>query len=950
MPRALVPQRRVKGLYTHYSPTSGVPEGGLVEARNCVVSRPGVIEPRRGFDRYGDELTTGAKAFLDFKDRLVVHDGDVLRYDSDGIGTWTAWTGNYNAPAGVSKIRSVEARRSLFFTTARGVYASDALTNSPVLAGHVAGLDTETSLSGTGGDWFTPNNQVGYRIVWMRKDENDREIRGAPSYKKVVTNPLTTIAIVHDAVSVATVTHEAHGYMTGDTVEISGATETAYNGTQATITVVDVDTYSFELLGTPTTPESDASAGRALTVDLTFTVPAEAIADESYEIYRTNLSGASSNVTGDEHSLVTKRKLTAAQVTAKVVTYTDELDQAFLGDSLYTNPSLDTIDRENSRPPLAKDIVLYKGHVFYANTKQPHFLEVQLDDLTNISNGDTISIRIGGGTAIDYEFAAAENVANRQFLLSTAELTASQNVAETMRSFVRVINRHTVDANFYAHYSSLEADPPGRVLIRARNFETGKFYMLASDSDVGDSFEQQLPTSGDSVPSSDSEKINGLYRAKFEKPGAVPLGNVDEVGSDDSPIVAILATSDSLIILKEEGVWRLSGEGENAFVIKQLDPTVRIKNANCAVNLNNGVFCLSSQGVLRIDEQGTGLLSWPIEGKIEDIVDFTDSFAVGYEKQHLYVLWVKEVASNAAPRVAWVYNYLTKEWTSWDKKVACGAVLFEDEKMYLGHSEDKFVLQQRNNPSDFGNSDYQDEDIAITVNSSTTSTNDAGATVSFLNVTYTYTGATLRKGFLFKYLSTEARCFNVTSLGSDTYHVELDRDLSGSLPTSNASITGGFFDILALVGIKVASGTSPVTGFAANVAIPIDCQITWAPENAEKSEAKKHFTYAMVTLEEDSAFSHELGFFTDVVAVPEWVDVIELSSNSGWGEFGWGEQPWGATFKKATPLVTAIPRQHQRCQRITMKYRHRAAKEKFSILSTAFYGRVYGGRLVRSPD
>ncbi len=950
MPPALVPQRRVKGLYTHYSPTSGVPEGGLVQAVNCVVSRPGVLEPRLGLDRYGDELTVGARALLDFKDRLIVHDGDELKYDSDALGTFIAWAGNFNAPPGVSKIRSVEARRSLFFTTERGVYANDALTNDPVRAGHVAGLDTEATLSGTGGDWFTPDNQVGYRIVWMRKDENDREIRGAPSYKKTVTNPVTSVTIAHDGASTATVTHTAHGYMTGDTIEVTGATETAYNGTKATITVVDVDTYTFTLTGTPVTPENDASIGRALSVDLTFTVPAEALADESYEIYRTNLSGASGNVTGDEHSLVTKRKLTAAQVTAKTVDYTDEVDQAFLGDSLYTNPSLDTIDRENSRPPLSVDVALYKGHVFYVNCKQPHFIEIQLDSLTDISNGDKISIRIGGGTAIDYEFAAAEDIPNRKFLLSTAELTTSQNIAETMRSFVRVINRHTTDANFYAHYSSLDTDPPGRVLVRARNFETGKFYMLASDTDVGDSFEQQLPTSGNSVPSSDSQKINGLYKSKFEKPDAVPLGNFEEIGSDDSPIIAIRSTRDSLIILKEEGVWRLSGEGENSFVTKQLDPTVRIKNGDCAVKLNNGVFCLSTQGVLRIDEQGTALLSWPIEGDIEDLVDFEDSFAVGHEKQHLYILWAKEVASNEAPRVAWVYNYLTKEWTSWKKKVACGAVLFEDEKLYLGHSEDKYVLQQRNDPSALGNSDYQDEDIAITVNSSTTSTNAAGDTVSFLNVTYTYTGATLRKGFLFKYLTSEARCFNVTSLGSDTYHVELDRDLSGFLPASSASVVGGFFDILALQGLKVSSGTSSVTSFAANVSIPIDCQVTWAPEDAKMTEVKKHFTYAAVTIEKDSAFSHELGFSSDVVPVPEWVDVIELESTSGWGQFGWGEQPWGATYKSATPIVTPVPRQHQRCQRITLMYRHRAAKEKFSILSTAFFGRKLSSRLVRTPD
>lgn len=55
--------------------------------------------------------------------------------------------------------------------------------------------------------------------------------------------------------AVATVTETGHGRSSGDVVKVSGCTETEYNGSQ-TITVVDANTYTFAVTGTPATPAS----------------------------------------------------------------------------------------------------------------------------------------------------------------------------------------------------------------------------------------------------------------------------------------------------------------------------------------------------------------------------------------------------------------------------------------------------------------------------------------------------------------------------------------------------------------------------------------------------------------------------------------------------------------------------------------------------------------------
>lgn len=61
------------------------------------------------------------------------------------------------------------------------------------------------------------------------------------------------IASITRSGSVATATRNAHGYLLGDKVIISGATETEYNG-EFTITAVTTNTFNYAVTGTPATP------------------------------------------------------------------------------------------------------------------------------------------------------------------------------------------------------------------------------------------------------------------------------------------------------------------------------------------------------------------------------------------------------------------------------------------------------------------------------------------------------------------------------------------------------------------------------------------------------------------------------------------------------------------------------------------------------------------------
>jgi len=60
----------------------------------------------------------------------------------------------------------------------------------------------------------------------------------------------------------ATVTQTAHGYNVADRIIIAGANESAYNGTFAVASVVDVNTYTYTVTGSPATPATGAITAR----------------------------------------------------------------------------------------------------------------------------------------------------------------------------------------------------------------------------------------------------------------------------------------------------------------------------------------------------------------------------------------------------------------------------------------------------------------------------------------------------------------------------------------------------------------------------------------------------------------------------------------------------------------------------------------------------------------
>lgn len=176
-----------KGLYTFNNQLSQVPPGAMTIANNIDIDKPGVAETRRGFDFYGDQLTSQAIKGYIYNDTLLwyLQDGSLV-YDSDDAGTWVAYPGSYFPITG-SFVFSTQSSGNFYYTTNNGVYKLDSLTGTPVLAGVPTALDLQGDVSGMG-NVVLDSSQVGYQILFGYIDANDNLILGAPSEFLFVSN------------------------------------------------------------------------------------------------------------------------------------------------------------------------------------------------------------------------------------------------------------------------------------------------------------------------------------------------------------------------------------------------------------------------------------------------------------------------------------------------------------------------------------------------------------------------------------------------------------------------------------------------------------------------------------------------------------------------------------------------------------------------------------------
>lgn len=217
--------------------------------------------------------------------------------------------------------------------------------------------------------------------------------------------------------------------------------------------------------------------------------------------------------------------------------------------------------------------------------------------------------------------------------------------------------------------------------------------------------------------SSNETKPNRVYYSKYLQPEAVPLVNFLDIGAQDKAILRIFPLRDSLFVLKEDGVYRISGETA-PFNVALFDTSYVCIAADSVAIANNTIYGWTTQGIMTLTESGSQIISRAIDVNLLPLASdlypnfSTATFGVGYNSDYSYIIWTVSDPIDTVATQAYVYNNLTSTWVRWDKSNTCGIVFALDNKLYLGDGTENFIEQER---KDFTVTDYADKELAFNI-------------------------------------------------------------------------------------------------------------------------------------------------------------------------------------------------------------------------------------------
>jgi hypothetical protein len=208
---------------------------------------------------------------------------------------------------------------------------------------------------------------------------------------------------------------------------------------------------------------------------------------------------------------------------------------------------------------------------------------------------------------------------------------------------------------------------------------------------------------------------NRIYYAKHQQPEAVPVLNYEDVGSKDQEILRIIALRDSLYIFKNDGIFKINGEGGPTpfFKASIYDNTAILKAPDTVVALANQCYFYGNQGIVRLGDASMESISRPIEDKVIPFLKSnpnlsTAAFAVGYESDRALLLWTVKTKLDTVATVCLRYNTYTQTWTEWEIPKRCAVLNSHQDTMYFGSAVDNYIEVERKN---FDRFDYADREL-----------------------------------------------------------------------------------------------------------------------------------------------------------------------------------------------------------------------------------------------
>ena len=836
----------VKGLYLNPS-TFGdnAPNGALTKANNVVIDRPSIVETRRGFSNdFSTFVDEGVRSLYQYNNYLLANTTDnKLFADKLNNGTFTPYlVPNPDYPA----------------------YSSDPyiLYNVPDPinpASRIRGLETNKN--------FYFITQAGtYRLDSINGEP--RFAGAPPGLSGTGITDVTGSGFLPNNTRVAY--RVVFGYQDANQQLILGAPSSRFIVTN--------------------------TSGAYQNTIVTFQIPKEIVAapqDFFFQVYRGSASPDLNTEPDDEMALVFEDLCTGGTVviTAGQITVNDITPDTLKGASLYTNQGQDGILQSNYRPPWALDVCTFKQYAFYANTRT-----LQNANLTLISAGalngtdalvpgDTITFtpsELGGTPFTLTAVAGSNNVALGWFNVSNTG-DPGYDIQVTASNIALVVNGYATNNFLTGYYTSTGSDLPGQMNFSRLTLVPDNFVITTSRIEC---FQQALP-----VTSTNDSRPNRIYYSKFNQPEAVPLVNYIEVGSANQPINRIVPLRDGVMVMKQDGVFRISNAAP-PFTVTPIDYNVRILADNTAAELDNKVYFLSDQGVVALSDSDAQIMSFIldktiIENTSPDLFPNLKGVAWGqaYQSDRKYILSMPQVSDDYQATQQYVYNHLTQVWTRWTRETSCGIVFKRDGKLYLGSRaldnvspgsapgiNNNYLYQERKS---FTNADYADNQYTAT-----STTNTYTKTLVILNPTLpnnieVLPGWTVQQ----------------SSSGSTARIVSVNVGMVYTTLTMDQEQTWKLGDLIIYTPIYSEIET-----------IQLDC---------DNPGMNKQFNEIVYIFSKQSFTQMSANLTSNTSGIPA-LDILIPTLRGGWGIDPWGPTPWGGNPSGQGKIRRYVPQAIQR--------------------------------------
>jgi hypothetical protein len=511
------------------------------------------------------------------------------------------------------------------------------------------------------------------------------------------------------------------------------------------------------------------------------------------------------------------------------------------------------------------------------------------------------------------------------------------------------------------------------------------------------SFDQAILFATD-VVSDNSTNPNRLYFSKNGQPEAVPLVNYIDIGPRDKAIQRVMALRDSLIVLKEDGVYVITGSVAPNFTFRLADSSAVTFAPDTAVSLNNLLYVLTSQGVVTVSETGVGIISRNIENKIQEVANAKFnyklmSWGMASESDRCYLIWLPEKTTDGYATQAYRYNTFTRAWTRWTKPANCGVVNPSDDKIYLGDASGRpYVLKERKN---FERQDYADREIVrsisigaientiVTISSVTElEAGDVMAQTQYVDINKfnrllkkldrdilnsnnyystlnAVTGDSLASKITQLVLKLHSDGILVPASSNSNSLIELRDDYNDIVNYLNSPVAAtGFKDYKLAVDLltyevlvtDVNARFNTVTLKFMNKFIQgnvsffkaIKCVVQYAPQHFGKPEMTKQVSEGTFIFDQNNFWGGTVAYSSD--RSYDFTSVNFSGKGPGyWDGYSWADVTYGGEGNEV-PVRTLIPKDKSRCRYLHVQFKHINAREEWKLVGVSLEPREVSSR------